>query len=74
MCLNLERKACLSDKKQSIFNFLVRGVKAMDSIAAERLRSNSSPEETSVSAIIAQYLIKNSQTFKELAELRAKVY
>ena len=31
------------------------------------------PEEISVSAIIAQYLTENSQSFKALADLRLKV-
>ena len=46
----------------------------MSPIAAEMMRSNLSPEEASVSAIIAQYLIENSQIFKELTEIRAEVF
>jgi hypothetical protein len=45
----------------------------MNPIVAEMMRSNLSPEEASVSAIIAQYLIENSQAFKELTEIRAEV-
>jgi hypothetical protein len=45
----------------------------MSPIVAEMMRSNLSPDEASVSAIIAQYLIENSQTFKELTEIRAEV-
>jgi hypothetical protein len=39
----------------------------------EMMRSTLPPEETSVSAIIAQYLAENSQIFKELTDLRLKV-
>jgi hypothetical protein len=39
----------------------------------EMMRSTLPPEETVVSAIIAQYLSENSQVFKELADLRLKV-
>jgi hypothetical protein len=37
------------------------------------MRSTLPPEETSVSAIIVQYLAENSQIFKELTDLRSKV-
>ena len=36
------------------------------------MRSTLPPEETTVSAIIAQYLAENSQIFKELTDLRLK--
>lgn len=39
----------------------------------EMMRSTLPPEETPVSAIIAQYLAENSQIFKELTDLRLKV-
>ena len=39
----------------------------------EMMRSTLPPEETSVSAIIAQYLVEESQVFKELTDLRLKV-
>jgi hypothetical protein len=39
----------------------------------EMMRSTLPPEETSVSAIIAQYLAENSRIFKELTDLRLKV-
>jgi hypothetical protein len=39
----------------------------------ELMRSALPPKETSVSAIIAQYLVENSQVFKELTNLRLKV-
>jgi hypothetical protein len=39
----------------------------------EIMRSTLPPEETLVSAIIAQYLAENSQIFKELSDLRVKV-
>jgi hypothetical protein len=39
----------------------------------EMMRSTLPPEETSMSAIIAQYLAENSQFFKELTDLRLKV-
>jgi hypothetical protein len=45
----------------------------MDPILEEMLRGNSSPEEFSVSAIIAEYLLENSETFKNLTDLRIKV-
>jgi hypothetical protein len=38
------------------------------------MRSTLPPEETTVSAIIAQYLAENSQIFKELTDLRLKVF
>jgi hypothetical protein len=38
------------------------------------MRSPLPPEETSVSAIIAQYLAENSQNFRELTDLRLKVF
>jgi hypothetical protein len=44
----------------------------MDPILEEMLRGNS-PEEFSVSAIIAEYLLENSETFKNLTDLRIKV-
>ena len=40
---------------------------------AEMMRSTLPPKETSVSAIITQYLAENSQVFKELTNLRSKV-
>jgi hypothetical protein len=39
----------------------------------DMMRSALPPEQTSVSAIIAQYLAENSQIFKELTNLRLKV-
>jgi hypothetical protein len=39
----------------------------------EMMRSPLPPEEDSVSAIITQYLVENSQTFEELTNLRLKV-
>jgi hypothetical protein len=39
----------------------------------EMMRSTLPPEETSVSAIITEYLVEKSQVFKELTELRLKV-
>jgi hypothetical protein len=39
----------------------------------EMIRSTLPPEETSMSAIIAQYLVENSQIFKELTNLRLQV-
>jgi hypothetical protein len=36
----------------------------------EMMRSTLPPKETSVSAIIAQYLAEESQIFKELTDLR----
>jgi hypothetical protein len=39
----------------------------------EMMRTPLPPEEDSVSAIITQYLVENSQTFKELTNLRLKV-
>jgi hypothetical protein len=39
----------------------------------EMMRSTLPPEETSVSAIIAEYLVEKSQVFKELTDLRLKV-
>lgn len=67
------KRFCLT-KKNQLSTFLVRGTIAMSPIAAEMMRSNLSPEEASVSAIIAQYLIENSQIFKELTEIRAEVF
>ena len=40
----------------------------------EMMRSTLPPEQTSVSVIIAQYLAEKSQIFKELADLRLKVF
>jgi hypothetical protein len=40
----------------------------------EIMRSTLPPEETLVSAIIAQYLAENSQIFNELSDLRVKVF
>ena len=40
----------------------------------EMMRSTFPPEEISMSAIIAQYLAENSQIFKELTDLRLKVF
>lgn len=40
----------------------------------EMMRSTLPPKETSVSAIIAQYLAEESQIFKELTDLRLKVF
>jgi hypothetical protein len=37
-------------------------------------RNNSLSDECSVSAIIAQYLSENSMVFKELSDLRTKVF
>ena len=39
----------------------------------EMMRSTLPPEETSVSAIIAEYLVEKSQVFKGLTDLRLKV-
>jgi hypothetical protein len=40
----------------------------------EMVRSTLPPEQISVSAIIAQYLVEKSPIFKELADLRLKVF
>jgi hypothetical protein len=45
----------------------------MNADLEEMIRSTLPPEQTSVSAIIAQYLAERSQTFKELTDLRLKV-
>jgi hypothetical protein len=45
----------------------------MDPILEEMLRGNSSPEEFSVSAITAEFLLENSETFKHLTNFRIKV-
>jgi hypothetical protein len=45
----------------------------MDPDLEEMMPSTLSPEETSVSVIIARYPAENSQIFKELTNLRLKV-
>jgi hypothetical protein len=45
----------------------------MNPILESRMCGNSMPNETSVSATIAQYLVEHSPTFKELTDLRQKV-
>lgn len=45
----------------------------MNPMLEGRMRGNSTPNETSVSATIAQYLVEHSPTFKELTNLRQKV-
>lgn len=51
----------------------VNCTQAMNPDLVEMMCSTLPPEETSVSAIIAQYLIEKSQIFKELTDLRLKV-
>ena len=47
---------------------------AVNLILEDMMRSNSTTNETSVSVTIAQYLLENSPTFKELTGLRQKVF